>query len=48
MNHHVSTPSELMYFDYYLVNDGSIEDFYEKIQEKVVPYILQTKMYQKK
>lgn len=47
MHHHVSTPSELMYFDYYLVNDGSIEDFYEKIQEKVVPYILQTKMYQK-
>lgn len=46
--HHVSTPSELFYFDYYLVNEGTVEDFQEKIREKVVPYLLNSKLYDKK
>lgn len=40
MDYNVSTPSELMLFDYFIKNDGTIEDFYEKIREKVVPFVL--------
>lgn len=32
-------PDELQYYDYYLVNDGSIQDLYQKIDDQVVPYI---------
>jgi hypothetical protein len=32
-------PEGLQYFDYFLVNDGEIEDLHKKIDEFVIPYI---------
>lgn len=45
MEHHVSTPMELKYFDYYLRNDGTVDDLHKKVVDKVIPYILQSDLY---
>lgn len=35
----VEVPEGLQYFDYFLVNDGEIEDLHKKIDELIVPYV---------
>lgn len=37
--------AELVNFDYFLVNDGSIEDLYRKVGNKVVPYLKSRGIY---
>lgn len=32
-------PQGMEYFDYFLVNDGSIQDLYKKVDEQVLPYL---------
>lgn len=32
-------PDDLQYYDYYLINDGSLQDLYQKIDDQVVPFI---------
>ena len=38
-------PPELAYFDYFVINNGSVEDFQKKIRNEVVPFILSSKFY---
>jgi len=32
-------PEDLKYFDFFLVNDGTIEDLYDKIDKLLIPYV---------
>ena len=32
-------PKEMQYFDYFLNNDGSLYDLYEKVEDLLIPYI---------
>jgi hypothetical protein len=40
MRYGITVPHELRYFDYFIKNDGSIEDLHKKIREDVVPFVL--------
>lgn len=35
----LNQPEELSYYDYFLINDGSLQDLYNKIDQKLIPYI---------
>lgn len=45
MRYGMSIPSDLQYFDYFFVNDGTIEDLQKKIRDQVVPYIMSSNLY---
>jgi hypothetical protein len=45
MRYGITVPHELRYFDYFIKNDGSIEDLHKKIRESVVPYILKSRFF---
>jgi hypothetical protein len=45
MRYGTSVPEELKYFNYFIKNDGTVESFYEKIRESVVPYILKSRFF---
>ena len=43
--HGVNVPCELQYYNYFLINDGSVDELKQKIKEQVVPYILGSNFY---
>jgi len=45
MRYGVDCPSELQYYDYFVKNDGTVEDFYQKISESISPFILESYWY---
>ena len=45
MRYGTSVPEELKYFNYFIRNDGTVESFYEKIRESVVPYVLKSRFF---
>jgi hypothetical protein len=45
MRYGISIPEELKYFNYFIRNDGSVEDLYSKITKSVVPYILKSHFF---